>query len=253
MMLDKKLIKTGLSALAISMAAAYAPASSAALSYSSDFESFTTGDIEDYVIGNIVNSGAGWFPGTYGAPGDYNNGYSAIVDEGGAAQGSQNISVFSDYNPWSPFTAGAGTTIETFVYRDVGLLDAGDIGSTYQFEFDSKLGNIDFSLSASEAFIKVIKVSDSSFIELANNTWDASNIAGSTDWAENIFIDLVVDAGMVGELVQIGWRTTATDYSSSAVYFDNVSVSAVPVPAAVWLFGSGVVGLIGVARRRKTS
>ena len=36
---------------------------------------------------------------------------------------------------------------------------------------------------------------------------------------------------------------------------DNVSivtdVSAVPVPAAVWLFGSGLLGLVGVARRKK--
>lgn len=29
--------------------------------------------------------------------------------------------------------------------------------------------------------------------------------------------------------------------------------SAVPVPAAVWLFGSGLLGLIGVARRKKTA
>ena len=30
-----------------------------------------------------------------------------------------------------------------------------------------------------------------------------------------------------------------------------ISTSAVPVPAAVWLFGSGLIGLIGVARRKK--
>jgi hypothetical protein len=32
---------------------------------------------------------------------------------------------------------------------------------------------------------------------------------------------------------------------------DNWSVSVVPVPAAAWLFGSGLIGLIGIARRKK--
>jgi hypothetical protein len=31
------------------------------------------------------------------------------------------------------------------------------------------------------------------------------------------------------------------------------SVSTVPVPAAAWLFGSGLLGLVGVARRKKVS
>ena len=40
--------------------------------------------------------------------------------------------------------------------------------------------------------------------------------------------------------------------SFSDVGIDNFSyVSAVPVPAAVWFFGSGLIGLIGVARRKK--
>ena len=30
-------------------------------------------------------------------------------------------------------------------------------------------------------------------------------------------------------------------------------VSAVPVPPALWLFGSGLLGLIGIARRKKVA
>ena len=33
----------------------------------------------------------------------------------------------------------------------------------------------------------------------------------------------------------------------------NFDFTAVPVPAAVWLFGSGLLGLVGVARRRKAT
>lgn len=32
----------------------------------------------------------------------------------------------------------------------------------------------------------------------------------------------------------------------------QVIVNPVPIPAAVWLFGSGLLGLIGIARRKKT-
>jgi hypothetical protein len=35
---------------------------------------------------------------------------------------------------------------------------------------------------------------------------------------------------------------------------DNIAyVSAIPVPAAIWLFGSGMLGLIGIARRKKVA
>jgi len=36
-----------------------------------------------------------------------------------------------------------------------------------------------------------------------------------------------------------------------ALIFDNLNFSPVPIPAAVWLFGSGLIGLIGIARRKK--
>jgi len=42
-------------------------------------------------------------------------------------------------------------------------------------------------------------------------------------------------------------------YANSPWYFglDDVDVSPVPIPGAVWLLGSGVVGLIGLKRRMR--
>lgn len=36
------------------------------------------------------------------------------------------------------------------------------------------------------------------------------------------------------------------DYNSGG----SIAVSSVPVPSAIWLFGSGLIGLVGFARRK---
>jgi len=44
------------------------------------------------------------------------------------------------------------------------------------------------------------------------------------------------------------------NFDVTSVHLDSVSVgppSGIPVPAAVWLFGSGLLGLVGIARRKK--
>lgn len=61
-------------------------------------------------------------------------------------------------------------------------------------------------------------------------------------------------------LVDFGWsgvtKVTISDLDGTAhTAIDNLvingAVSAVPVPAAVWLFGTGVLGMVGVNRRTK--
>jgi hypothetical protein len=66
----------------------------------------------------------------------------------------------------------------------------------------------------------------------------------------------------VGTWSLITYFFTATEEQSIVAFFsgpdsdtlgaliDDVSVTAVPVPAAVWLLGSAMVGLVGVSRRR---
>ena len=69
------------------------------------------------------------------------------------------------------------------------------------------------------------------------------------------FYELIGNAGL---------NATATKYTNSAgaaawtlatngtlTYAAPTEVSAVPVPAAVWLFGSGLMGLVGISRRKK--
>jgi len=52
-----------------------------------------------------------------------------------------------------------------------------------------------------------------------------------------------------GEIPLSGYAG-AFDSDNQLIKISNVSVSAVPIPAAVWLFGSGLLGLIGLARRK---
>jgi hypothetical protein len=47
-----------------------------------------------------------------------------------------------------------------------------------------------------------------------------------------------------------GFADTFTSTQLGQYGIEISQVSAVPVPAAVWLFGSGLLGLIGVARRK---
>jgi len=46
------------------------------------------------------------------------------------------------------------------------------------------------------------------------------------------------------------WDFSATGLNNYNMSVTAAGVAAVPVPAAIWLFGSGLIGLIGVVRRK---
>ena len=74
------------------------------------------------------------------------------------------------------------------------------------------------------------------------------------------FFDLAQD--VIDSINSLGSLTVAIDRAGSGDFYgfdfallsdrvgDNTNVGEVPLPAAVWLFGSGVMGLLGLRRRK---
>ena len=62
---------------------------------------------------------------------------------------------------------------------------------------------------------------------------------------------VLVQASEVGS--QWGGFASTPFFETWNVEINSSAVAPIPVPAAVWLFGSGLIGLVGVARRKKTN
>lgn len=79
---------------------------------------------------------------------------------------------------------------------------------------------------------------------------DLANGTGKSDWVLGQIIDITnfdADWRIQGRVVQ------SNSVDGREQYFAIPEARLVPVPAAAWLFGSGLIGLIGVSRRRKSA
>jgi hypothetical protein len=200
-----------------------APAASRAdlTTYGQNFESMVMADPAALssdgwlVYGNVFSPGLVYLYG-YGPFPAPNGGtaFSSIdAGQGGAEQGAQQLSVYSDYNNADHAN---GNLVESNVYREQ-VIGAADIGETWVFAFDAKLGNL-VAPTTAVAFIKT----------LAPPTYTLTNFISVNTTAipptwSNYSISITIDAGLVGQILQIGFASTATNYVSSGVFYDNIS------------------------------
>ena len=140
-------------------------------------------------------------------------------------------------------------------------LEAGEVASVFEGRFD---------------LLGLGLVADANLVA-GGPTWTSSfgNISGSSQAILSLTSDNQGGDRLVGSLqvtgvhpgifeVALGDPTFAASDITTPPFLEDVnitnpigevlgSVQVVPIPAAVWLFGSGLLGLIGIAKRKKVA
>jgi hypothetical protein len=152
--------------------------------------------------------------GPFPAPNDGAAFCAVATGQGGDPQGTNQLSVYSDYNNQGAHTAG--NLVESNVYHEQ-TVSAGDVGNTWTLQIDAKLGNLAGG-STALAFIKTI---DPNAGWAMTNFITVNTTAIPATW-NTYTISIPVDAGLVGQFMQFGFANTATHNEASGVYYDNV-------------------------------
>jgi hypothetical protein len=214
-----------------------AVSNAALVPYSQDFETLVMADPAALsadgwlVFGNVFSPDHSVYYygyGTFPAP-NPGGGFSAIVNgQGGAGQGAQQLSIYSDYNN-ADHANGNQIESNVFVERTIG---AGDVGSTWTFQFDAKLGNL-VAPTTAIAFIKTLNPAAG---YATTNFLTADMAAIPTSWG-TYTISINIDNTLPGQILQIGFANTATHYDGSGVFYDNIlfrNTSVTPTKPSSW-------------------
>ena len=195
------------------------PATALALNpYVQDFESLNQSDTGALagdgwmVFANVFDSGGGYLYG-YGPFPAPNDGFGFCQIALGEGIGTQALVTFSDYNNGDH---AVGNLIESNTFQEQ-IIGPGDVGETWVFDFEAKLGNIE-GASTALAFIKTLD---------PNNGWATTNFITldmtsiPASWS-SYSLELLIDAGLDGQILQYGFANTATYYEGSGIFYDNI-------------------------------
>ena len=207
---------------AVALVALIPAAALALTAYNQDFETLDAADPaalanDGWVIyGNVFTADGTYLYGygVYPAP-NHNLAFSQIVPgEGGDAQGAQQLSIFSDYENADHAN---GNLIESNVFQEQ-TIGVADVGTTWRFSYEFKRGNIE---GATTAFV-FIKTLDPSSGYATTNYITEDVTASTAEWSGG-FLDISIDVGLVGQLLQIGFVCTASNYEGSGMFYDNLA------------------------------
>lgn len=187
---------------------------------------------------NVSNSFSSYFPVSS------TNKFLVLGDQVGPNTGTANSGIFAFALPFT-LPNGAASLSVSFDWAFAG--DDTSTAAGVQDLFTAGIAGSGFSISSPMSPTTTL------LTQTSPNTTGFTGFNSNGQFNATIAFGSLppVAAGNLRYLV-FGLSEHSNTATNSALGIDNIKVSAVPVPAAVWLFGSAILGLVGVGRRKKS-
>lgn len=195
------------------------------------------------IVGVDVDTGAGIYTGTQ--IGDNFSGtftYDTDVNNIIGLDTSDGDPVVELDDTWVEYFLGSGsgtvTDGATQVSGNNATLGITNDHSDSVFDEPGDVWGLDFSIGNFEVIVE--------YGSLLTGMYDDLSFRPTAPWAPPTMPDDPDNQSALFEIFQL-------DGSGNEIFsaYGVITMSAVPVPAAIWLFGSGFIGLIGLARRKR--
>lgn len=181
-----------------------------------------------------------------------------VVSAAGAGTGSTNTGTasilgLSITGDTSGITKAGVSTVVTNVQSEInGAVSL--IGSTTLAAGSSCTATTCFDINGSSTIAAL-----NAPVGASGNLFASGNLSSTAVNSPASFYNVLANTSASSTINGISHGATATTTyagywflsSTGALSYDILATSAVPVPAAVWLFGSGLLGMFGVGRRRR--
>ena len=130
-------------------------------------------------------------------------------------------------------------------------MNENDSGTGVLYSLNAGINSANINMS--DSFLSAGYFRNNQEVAVDRDSLSTSALTNAGSWGitadtVDFTIDLAGTGLLDGSELALRWEfTCANDVIEGAV-----GVPAVPVPAAVWLFGSGLLGLVGIARRKRS-
>jgi len=134
---------------------------------------------------------------------------------------------------------GGDNGIDSMNLFEFGFFPSEEISITHDGGLDFTFNSLQFASDADG------RESDGFSLLGFNNGVQVASYGSDLSTTSALFQTVLGNATLIDEL-----RIAGSGFNEESVRWDNISVTAVPLPAAAWLFISAIAGLFGVKRLR---